>query len=258
MHAEGDRLLVAGPRPIPHAAQRRANQPRAPFARVGCIRGLDPRLGRRTTPFAASASVRNARFTDAASGKTAERSASIRTTFDPATALLRYFPLTPPLSSERSYSGLRSSRFLLGDAFLILLRCSHRRTNSKPAYEVRPARSYRKISGPLTRARNSAFGRRTEVGLSLGVDSVAWCSASTTPEGPFCFCAAQLVDVFVTSRLEPVVLGDRLRQEGAASSETDFPAASRCLTHQIGDPPRDFRPKTLRRVRRWFRFEYPT
>src|SRR5437016_2909516 len=47
-------------------------------------------------------------------------------------------------------------------------RRSQRRTNSRPAYEVRPARSYRNVSCPLTRARNSAFRRRTGSGLSFG------------------------------------------------------------------------------------------
>src|SRR5439155_12842674 len=70
-------------------------------------------------------------------------------------------------------------------------RRSHRRTNSKPAYEVRPVRSYRKISCRLTRARNSAFGRRTGSGLSSLVELVAWWHRFYHSEGPFLLLQAR-------------------------------------------------------------------
>ncbi len=69
----------------------------------------------------ASASTRSARLTDSLFGNRLARSASTRTRFVPAVARRWYFPRTPPLNYERSYSFRRSSPRLVADFFLILL-----------------------------------------------------------------------------------------------------------------------------------------
>ena len=81
------------------------------------------------------------------------------------------------------------------------------------------------VSCRLTRARNSAFRRRTGSGLSWWADSGAWLHRFYHNEGPFLLpAAAQVTDVFVTSRLEakhPRHLACDLGTNGRAESLDD-------------------------------------
>ena len=81
----------------------------------------------RAAACAVSAERRSARFTDWLSGNRLARSGSIRTRLVPPVARRWYFPRTPPLSCERSYSFRKLSFSVSAGSFFILIPFRSRR-----------------------------------------------------------------------------------------------------------------------------------
>ena len=109
-----------GPRPCPIPL---------PILRLGLARPAY-RLRRRFERAAAcavSAKRRSARLTDWLSGNRLARSGSIRTRLVPPVARRWYFPRTPPLSCERSYSFRKLSFSVSAGSFFILIPFRSRR-----------------------------------------------------------------------------------------------------------------------------------
>src|SRR5882724_7742000 len=81
-------------------------------------------------------------------------------------------------------------------------------------------------------------GCRTEGGLSLGVDSVAWCSASTTREALAASGDAQVIDVFVTSRLtnQQSIVKPAGRFDGQAGTGRPTTSRTNCEHHDNETP----------------------
>jgi len=129
--------------PLLHSASAHAG---SPASRVSAQRPRFPavrfrRPWRRAVPVAASAvstKNRSARFTDSAFGNTSASSGSTNTRLVPPLACRWYFPRTPPLSCERSYSGRKSSSNFFVDAFFILPALSVYDSRAGNATRTRP------------------------------------------------------------------------------------------------------------------------